>query len=104
MEPGGIRGLCPWIPLHFIQATCFVFRATTTVNFGSSVHTATDSTGLIGAGNKASAIGGYAFSNVGAPSSGYAVRLFNKASEVSCSVNTKLVSQDVVDANGFYYI
>jgi hypothetical protein len=82
----------------------FVFRATAAVNFGTSVQTANDSTGIVGAGNKATAIGGYAFNNLGASLSGYAVRVFNKASEASCSVNTKLVGQDVIDTNGFYYI
>ena len=39
----------------------FVFRAATSVNFGSNVQTIYDATGLVGAGKKATAIGGYVF-------------------------------------------
>ncbi len=81
----------------------FVFRATTSVNFGSAVQTASDATGLIGAGKKATAIGGYVFSGI-TPGMGNKVRLFTKKSDASCTVNTKLVAQAEVDANGFYYI
>ena len=81
----------------------FVFRATTSVSFGANVQTATDATGLVGAGKKATAIGGYAF-NGAAPGTGYKVRLFTRMNEASCTVDTKLVAQDTVDANGFYYI
>ena len=81
----------------------FVFRATTSVSFGANVQTAMDATGLVGAGKKATAIGGYAF-NGAAPGTGYKVRLFTRMNEASCTVDTKLVAQDTVDANGFYYI
>ena len=81
----------------------FVFRATTSVNFGSNVQTASDATGIVGAGKKATAIGGYVFSGI-TPGTGNAVRLFTKKTDASCTVNSKLVAQDVVDANGFYYI
>ena len=81
----------------------FVFKATTSVNFGSSVQTASDATGIIGAGKKATAIGGYVFSGI-TPGTGNIVRLFTKKTEASCTVNSKLVAQGIVDANGFYYI
>jgi hypothetical protein len=81
----------------------FVFRATTAVNFGSNVQTASDATGIIGAGKKATAIGGYVFSAI-TPGTGNIVRLFTKKTEASCTVNSKLVAQGMVDANGFYYI
>ncbi|MGN6717874.1 MAG: hypothetical protein ACTHLX_10830 [Candidatus Binatia bacterium] len=32
------------------------------------------------------------------------MRLFTKKTEASCTVNSKLVAQGIVDANGFYYI
>ena len=82
----------------------FIFRTTTSVTFGSNVQTATDSAGIVGAGSKTTAIGGYAFNNLGAPLSSYVVRVFNKPSEASCTINSKLIAQDIVDANGFYYI
>ena len=81
----------------------FVFRATTSVNFGSNVQTASDATGIVGAGKKATAIGGYVFSGI-TPDTGKIVRLFTKKTDASCTVNSKLVAQDVIDANGFYYI
>jgi Big-like domain-containing protein/MBG domain-containing protein/Kelch motif protein/galactose oxidase-like protein len=81
----------------------FVFRAATSVNFGSSVQTASDATGIVGAGKKATAIGGYVFSGI-TPGTGNTVRLFTKKTDASCTVNSKLVAQDVIDANGFYYI
>jgi len=81
----------------------FVFRATTSVNFGSNVQTASDATGIVGAGKKATAIGGYVFSGI-TPGTGNTVRLFTKNTEASCTVNSKLVAQGSVDANGFYYI
>ena len=82
----------------------FVFRAATSVNFGGNIQTATDATGLVGAGKKATAIGGYAFNNLGAPLSGYAVRIFTKPGYASCTDNSKLIAQESVDTNGFYYI
>jgi hypothetical protein len=81
----------------------FPFRTTTSVNFGSNVQTASDVTGLVGAGKRTTAIGGYVFKGA-TPGAGYAVRLFAKRSDVSCTDNTKRVAQDVVDAEGFYFI
>ena len=54
----------------------FVFRAATSVNFGSNIQTIYDAAGLVGAGR----------------------------SDASCTVDTKLVAQSQVDSNGFYYI
>jgi len=68
------------------------------------VQTATDAARLIGAGQKVTAIGGYVFNGIGAPGVNDKVRLFTKASDASCTVDTKLIAQDVVDATGFYYI
>jgi MBG domain-containing protein/Big-like domain-containing protein/Kelch motif protein/galactose oxidase-like protein len=82
----------------------FIFRATTAVSFGPNTQMTTDSTGIIGAGSKATAIGGYAFNNVGSPLSGYAVRIFGKMTDASCTSDSKLVAQDIVDGNGFYYV
>jgi len=81
----------------------FVFRATTSVSFGSNIQTVSDSTGLVAAGKKATAVGGYVFDGA-IPGAGYKVRLFTKRSDATCTVDTKLVAQDVVDTNGFYYL
>ena len=81
----------------------FVFRAATSVNFGSNIQTIYDAAGLVGAGKKATAVGGYVFDGA-TPGAGYMVRLFTKRSDASCTVDTKLVAQSQVDSNGFYYI
>ncbi len=82
----------------------FVFQAATSVSFGANIQTTAESSGLVGAGSKATAIGGYAFDASGAPLTGYTVRLFTKMGNASCTSNTKLVAQDQIDENGFYYI
>jgi hypothetical protein len=81
----------------------FVFRATTAVNFGTNVQTVSDATGLFAAGKKATAVGGYVFNGATA-GEGYRIRLFTKRTDASCTIDTKLVAQDIVDANGFYYL
>jgi len=51
-----------------------------------------------------SAVGGFVLNEVGTPQSGLTVRVFNQASQASCTLNTNLVAQDVTDANGFYFV
>ncbi len=82
----------------------FRFESKTTINFPSSTQTATTADGIIGAGSNMSAIGGFVLNQAGTPQSGLTVRLFNQVAQASCTDNTYLVSQDVTDANGFYFI
>jgi hypothetical protein len=82
----------------------FPFRAASFVTFNSNTQNTADTTGLVGAGNKATAIGGFVFAAAGAPLNEPVVRLFAKADLASCTQNTHLIAQDAVDENGFYYI
>ena len=82
----------------------FLFDSKTTVTFGASSQTATTADGIIGAGSKMSAVGGFVLNGAGTPQSGRTVRVFNQVSQVSCTNNTNLVAQDVTDANGFYFV
>lgn len=83
----------------------FLFESKTTVTFGSTSQLATTADGIIGAGSKMSAVGGFVLNGAGTPQSGLTVRLFNQVSQVSCAANApNVVAQDVSDANGFYFI
>jgi hypothetical protein len=99
-----LKGVDGWDPnSKALFYAGFVFGATTSINIGSSVQTGYDATGIVGAGSKVAAVGGYAFSGSTALT-GYRARLFANASDASCSIDTKLVAQDTVDTNGFYYV
>jgi hypothetical protein len=83
----------------------FLFESKTTVTFGSSTQTATTADGIIGAGSRMSAVGGFVLNQAGTPQPGLTVRVFNQASQASCAVIApNVVAQDVTDANGFYFV
>ena len=82
----------------------FLFESKTTITFGSSAQTATTANGIIGTGSKMAAVGGFVLNRAGTPQADLTVRVFNQASQVSCTDNTNLKAQDVTDANGFYFI
>jgi len=56
------------------------------------------SVGLVGAGQKVSAVGGFAFNDIGEALSGYKVRLFNNLTD------TVAVAEDTTTADGFYFM
>ena len=98
-----LKGVDGWDPnSKTLFYAGFVFRPTTSVNIGC-VRTGYDATGIVGAGRKVAAVGGYAFSG-SAALTGYRVWLFANACDASCSIDTKLVAQDTVDTNSFYYV
>jgi hypothetical protein len=99
-----LKGVDGWDPnSKTLFYAGFVFRADSSVTVGSNVQKAADATGIVGAGNKSTSIGGFAL-NGATPLTGYTVRLLNQPSDASCTNNTKLIAQDVVAVNGFYYI
>ncbi|HEY7634913.1 MAG TPA: hypothetical protein VH763_05190, partial [Gemmatimonadales bacterium] len=67
-----------------------------------------ESAGLVVAGQRVTAIGGFSFNSVGAPPpAGYLVRVFNLPTDASCSIaasDPKVVAQDQVMTDGFYFI
>jgi hypothetical protein len=87
----------------------FAFKSTTTVNFpvAPSVRTSIDAAGLVVAGQRVTAMGGFAFNSAGAPSTGYLIRAFNLQTDASCTIagtDPRVVAQDVISADGFYFI
>jgi len=88
----------------------FAFKSTSTVNFpvAPSVRVSYESAGLIVAGQRVTAIGGFAFNSVGAPPpAGYLVRVFALPTDASCSIaanDPKVVAQDQVMGDGFFFI
>jgi subtilisin family serine protease len=102
------RGTDLWDPnskLYFFAG--FAFKSATTVTYGGASQTSIDAAGIVGAGNKMTAVGGFVFDPYGAPGTGQTVRLFDSlaaASATSCASSANVVAQDVVDATGFYFI
>ncbi len=93
--------------------TGFAFKATTIATFpvAPSIRTSYQSTGLVMAGQKVTAMGGFVFDQVGMPPApGYVVRAFNSAADAAAlggacsSSNTLVVGQASVATDGFWYI
>jgi hypothetical protein len=87
----------------------FAFKSTTTVNFpmAPSIRTSVDAAGLVVAGQRVTAMGGFAFNTLGVAPAGYKVRAFNLQADASCTIvdtDSKIVSQDVISPDGFYFI
>jgi hypothetical protein len=87
----------------------FPFKATMQVNFTTPSATSTGylTAGLVGAGQRVTALGGFSFNQLAQPTTGLIVRLFNLAADVlPCGTTsaTKPVSTDIVNADGFYFI
>jgi hypothetical protein len=82
----------------------FVFKSTTSATFGSVVRSSTSTIGLVGAGQKMTAVGGFVM-KPSAPASGYIVRLFNsQVLAQPCSSNTNVVGQDTTTTDGFWFV
>jgi hypothetical protein len=83
----------------------FPFQSATTVSYGGASQTSIDTAGIVGAGNKMTAVGGFVFNTAATPGTGMTVRLFNNPAQVSaCGSSTNVVAQDAVDSTGFYFI
>jgi hypothetical protein len=87
----------------------FAFKSTTTVNFSvaPSIRTSIDAAGLVVAGQRVTAMGGFAFNTAGVAPVGYTVRAFNLQTDASCTIavsDPRVVAQDVISADGFYFI
>jgi len=103
-----------WVPspdpkLYFRSG--FAFKATTIATFplAPTTRVSYQSNGVVVAGQRASAVGGFAFDAFGVPvPSGYVVRLFNNAPTANaCSIaatDPTVIAQSVVMADGFYYV
>jgi hypothetical protein len=90
----------------------FAFKTTTIANFPNvvpSVRQSFQSAGIIAAGQRVTATGGFIFDPVSNPADDYHVRLFNLATQASASNacaagNANVVSDAKVSADGFYFI
>jgi hypothetical protein len=88
----------------------FPFKATVQAIFTNPAVTRTGffTEGLVGAGQKVTAIGGFAFNSLAQPTTGLKIRLFNTTADATfggaCLSDAKLVAQDTVNADGFYFI
>jgi hypothetical protein len=83
----------------------FPFKTATQVTYGGTTQVSVDSAGLVGAGSRMTAVGGFVFNTATTPGTGMMVRLFNSPAQVSaCTVPTNVVAQDVVDETGFFFI
>jgi hypothetical protein len=85
----------------------FPFKATVQAIFTSPAVTKTGyfTVGLVGAGQRVTAVGGFAFNGLAHPTTGLIVRLFDSTKPVAaCSSSTNLVAQDTINADGFYFI
>ncbi len=87
----------------------FAFKSTTTVNFpvAPSIRTSIDAAGLVVAGQRVTAMGGFAFNSAGVAPTGNTVRAFNLQTDASCTIaanDPKVVAQDVISTDGFYFI
>jgi len=74
-----------------------------------SVRTSLQSAGLVAAGQRVTAAGGFIFDPAGSPAAEYHVRLFNLASDASaanaCAAgNTKVVADGKVSGDGFWFV
>jgi subtilisin family serine protease len=103
-----LRGTDLWDPsakLYFFAG--FPFRSATTVTYGGASQTSIDAAGIVGAGNRMTAVGGFVFNPYGEPGTSMTVRLFNSlaaANAASCASTSNVVAQDIVDLTGFYFI
>lgn len=90
----------------------FAFKSTSTANFPNvvpSVRTSTQSAGLVAAGQRVTATGGFIFDPAGNPAADYHVRVFSLASDGSAAnacaaANSKVVADAKVSADGFWFI
>ncbi len=90
----------------------FAFKSTSTAYFPNvvpSVRTSLQSAGLVAAGQRVTAAGGFIFDPAGNPAADYHVRLFNLAADASapnaCAAgNAKVVSDAKVSADGFWFV
>ena len=87
----------------------FPFKATVQATFTSPVVTKTGyfTAGLMGAGQRVTAIGGFSFNQFAMPTTGVTIRLFNSAADVlTCgtSAANRPVASDTVSSDGFYFI
>jgi Bacterial Ig-like domain (group 3) len=85
----------------------FPFKATVQAIFTSPGVTRTGyfTVGLVGAGQRVTAVGGFSFNGLAQPTTGLIVRLFDSTKPVAaCGTTTNLVAQDTVNADGFYFI
>jgi hypothetical protein len=91
----------------------FAFKSQTALTFDSAPNFAfaslagstlmgNQSVGLVGAGQKVTAVGGFVFGADGNGIQGATVKLFNSSSGASCSAAP--VAQDITTADGFYFI
>ncbi len=106
-RPKGTDGWAANSKLYFFAG--FPFKSATTVTFGSATQTSIDAAGLVGAGSKMTAVGGFVLTTSGIPQTGDNVRVFKSvaaAQALSCASYDPnvVVAQDVVDATGFYFI
>jgi hypothetical protein len=88
----------------------FPFKATVQAIFTNPAVTRTGflTEGMVGAGQKVTAIGGFSFNSLAQPTTGLKIRLFNTTADATfggaCLSDAKLVAQDTVNADGFYFI
>jgi hypothetical protein len=75
------------------------------VTYQGASQTSIDAAGLVGAGSRLTAVGGFAFNAFEEPAQGMTVRLFNSLWQVTtCDNPAGVVAQDVVDSTGFYFV
>jgi hypothetical protein len=90
----------------------FAFKSTSTANFPNvapSVRISMQSAGLVAAGQRVTAAGGFIFDPAGNPAADYHVRLFNlpgdaSAANACAAVNSKVVADTKVSADGFWFV
>ena len=92
----------------------FAFKSATTVQLddtfpvstlASKIYNSNQAAGLVGAGQKVTAIGGFIFDPFGSGVQGVTVRLFNSLDKVSsCGDTTNIVASATSFSDGFYYI
>ena len=104
-----------WAPtpdpkLYFYSG--FAFKSTSTANFPNvvpSVRTSYESAGLVAAGQKVTAAGGFVFDAASNPVGNYHVRLFNTASDAAaptaCAAgNAAVVAEAETMLDGFWFV
>ena len=84
--------------ITFDPASAFAFAS-----LAGTTITGTEVVGLVGAGEKITGIGGFAYNASGQGIAGVTIKLFNSASTNSCTSGTP-VAQDTTSADGFYFI
>jgi hypothetical protein len=72
---------------------------------GPTIRSANQTVGVVGVGKKITAVGGFVFNSSGnPPPAGYKVRLYNPMSSATCGSSPAPVTENVVHADGFYFI